>query len=83
MASVVLGGLVTSTIVSLFLLPALHLRFAYGKASVDDLDLRDLWVERVVPPLTAAGVDGNGNGDGHKIPSEVGATTETPEAWPS
>jgi predicted RND superfamily exporter protein len=77
MATAVLGGLVTATVVSLFLLPALYLRFAYGKAAGEDLDLRDLWEE---PPPD---VDGTGNGHVDKVPSEVGAGTEILEAWPS
>jgi Cu/Ag efflux pump CusA len=44
MGRVVLGGLVTSTLLSLFLLPALYLRFGYGRSEAEDLDLRDLWV---------------------------------------
>jgi CzcA family heavy metal efflux pump len=79
MGRAVLGGLVTSTIVGLFLLPALYLRFAYGRASSDELDLRDLWEEKVVEPAVATDVDGNG----HKVGSEVGAGAEAPEAWPS
>ena len=87
MASAGLGGLVTSTIVSLFLLPALYHRFAYGKASMDDLDLRDLWVETAQPPAPPVAIDltgnGDGDGNGHRVPSEVGAPSEALEAWPS
>jgi predicted exporter len=44
MAVVVLGGLVTTTLVSLFVLPALYLRFAgRGLAPADELLLR--WAE--------------------------------------
>jgi hypothetical protein len=44
---------------------------------MDDLDLRDLWVETAPP--RPADVDGNGR----KVPTEVGAASEAPEAWPS
>jgi Cu/Ag efflux pump CusA len=73
MAWIVLGGLVTATVVSLFLLPTLYLRFAYGRAAGEDLDLRELWEEPTPEP----------EGNGHKVPSEVGAGTEILEAWPS
>ncbi len=43
MGGVILGGLVTSTILNLFLLPALYLRF--GEGEVEELDLRELWEE--------------------------------------
>jgi Cu/Ag efflux pump CusA len=43
MGGVILGGLVTSTILNLFLLPALYLR--YGEGEVEELDLRELWEE--------------------------------------
>jgi Cu/Ag efflux pump CusA len=45
LAGVLLGGLVTSTFVSLFLTPALYLRFGYGRSGGEALDLRDLWEE--------------------------------------
>ncbi|MCU1450040.1 MAG: acriflavin resistance protein, partial [Acidimicrobiales bacterium] len=64
MAWTVLGGLVTSTIVTVFLLPALYLRFAYGKAGSEELDLRDLWESRFGQPPVPADVSGNGHGDG-------------------
>jgi Cu/Ag efflux pump CusA len=44
MGWVVLGGLVTSAIVTLFVLPSLYLRFGYGRGQTEDLDLRELWV---------------------------------------
>lgn len=43
MGGVIVGGLLTATVVTLFLLPALYLRFGAGQAEVEDLDLRDLW----------------------------------------
>jgi Cu/Ag efflux pump CusA len=43
MGGVILGGLVTSTLLNLFLLPALYLRF--GEGDVEELDLRELWEE--------------------------------------
>jgi Cu/Ag efflux pump CusA len=51
MGDAVLGGLLTSTVVSLFLLPALYVRFASGRAGAEDLDLRELWEERPVEEL--------------------------------
>ncbi|MGH2578975.1 MAG: efflux RND transporter permease subunit, partial [Actinomycetota bacterium] len=45
MGGVILGGLVTSSILNLFLLPALYLR--YGQGDVEELDLRELWEEHV------------------------------------
>ena len=72
--------LVTSTIVSLFLLPALYLRFAYGKAAAEDLDLRELWVEHDAEPAAAAAVTGDGNGDGQR---EVPVGAEHEAVWPS
>jgi Cu/Ag efflux pump CusA len=36
MAVVILGGLVTSTLLSLFILPALYLRFGRGTAALED-----------------------------------------------
>jgi Cu/Ag efflux pump CusA len=75
MGKAVLGGLVTSTIVSLFLLPALYLRFAYGRAQGEELDLRELWEEHapVSEPVPAPAVGSNG---------EV-TVAEPMEAWPS
>jgi Cu/Ag efflux pump CusA len=43
LAGVVLGGLVTTLVLTLFLLPALYLRFAYGRSVGEELDLRELW----------------------------------------
>jgi len=48
MGDVVLGRLLTSTLVSLFLLPALYLRFALGRAAAEDLELQELWNEPAV-----------------------------------
>ena len=48
MGGVIIGGLVTSTVVTLFLLPALYLRFGQGQAEVEELDLRDLWEVREI-----------------------------------
>jgi Cu/Ag efflux pump CusA len=45
LAGVLLGGLVTSTFVTLFLIPALYLRCGYGRSGGEALDLRDLWEE--------------------------------------
>src|SRR5438270_2381129 len=75
MADAVLGGLVTATIVSLFLLPALYLRFAYGKAATEELDLRDLWEGDASLPAVSAGL---GNGGGGLVPG-----SGTPEVRPS
>jgi CzcA family heavy metal efflux pump len=43
MGGVILGGLATSTLLSLFLMPALYLRFGHGQGQIQELDLRDLW----------------------------------------
>jgi hypothetical protein len=45
---VIIGGLVTATLVTLFVLPALYLRFGQGQAEVEELDLRDLWEVREI-----------------------------------
>jgi CzcA family heavy metal efflux pump len=47
MSGVIIGGLVTSTVLTLFLLPALYLHFGAGQAEVEELDLRDLWEVRL------------------------------------
>ena len=61
MGGVILGGLVTSTVLTLFLLPALYLRFGQGQAEVEELDLRDLWEVRL-PEAQPAVVSTNGDG---------------------
>jgi CzcA family heavy metal efflux pump len=69
MAVVILGGLVTSTLLSLFVAPALYLRFATPQAEVsDEVDLLHRWAgiepapagapSAVAEPVTA---DGDGN----------------------
>jgi hypothetical protein len=69
MGGVVIGGLVTSTVVTLFLLPALYLRFGRGQAEVEELDLRDLWEVREITlrDVHPAGTNGDAavhaNGD--------------------
>jgi Cu/Ag efflux pump CusA len=78
MGGVILGGLVTSTVLSLFLLPALYLRFGYGQGLITDLDLRELWEELQVQngePVTAA------TGNGEMVASEIGpaAPQERPQ----
>jgi hypothetical protein len=45
MSWVIIGGLITSIVVTLFLLPALYLRFGEGEGQTAELDLRDLWEE--------------------------------------
>jgi Cu/Ag efflux pump CusA len=45
MAGVILGGLVTSTVLNLLLVPGLYLSFGYGQGQIEELDLRDLWEE--------------------------------------
>jgi Cu/Ag efflux pump CusA len=57
LGGVILGGLVTTTVVTLFLLPALYLRFGAGLAEVEDLDLRDLWEVIEVKEPAANGQD--------------------------
>ncbi|MGH9036822.1 MAG: efflux RND transporter permease subunit, partial [Acidimicrobiia bacterium] len=68
MAVVVLGGLVTSTLVSLFVVPALYLRFGSGAApDLLEIDLREPYSFSVPPapepPLAAVTVTTNGAGD--------------------
>ena len=63
MGGVILGGLVTSTLVTLFLLPALYLRFGQGQAEVEDLDLRDLWEVREITIPEPQPVATNGDGE--------------------
>jgi hypothetical protein len=65
MGGVILGGLVTSTVLSLFLVPALYLRFGYGQGEETELDLRDLWeVEVAEPALVANGAHGSNGANG-------------------
>jgi CzcA family heavy metal efflux pump len=78
MGGVILGGLVTSTVLNLFLIPALYLRFGYGEGQVEELDLRDLWEEVQVPDGgTGTAVVANGE----MVGSEIGtaAAQERPQ----
>jgi CzcA family heavy metal efflux pump len=54
MGAVVLGGLAASIVLNLFLLPALYLRFGYGRAQAEEIDLRDLWEDVDVTDRTLA-----------------------------
>ena len=63
MGGVILGGLVTATLVTLFLLPALYLRFGEGQAEVEELDLRDLWEVREITIPEPQPVATNGDGE--------------------
>ena len=56
MAGVVLFGLVTAAVTTLFVVPALYLRFCYGRSAGETLDLRELWEV----DLTGAGLTGAG-----------------------
>jgi Cu/Ag efflux pump CusA len=72
MGGVIIGGLVTSTVLTLFLLPALYLRFGAGQAQVEELDLRDLWEVReiTIPAVAIPEVDSqplSTNGDGELV----------------
>jgi Cu/Ag efflux pump CusA len=65
MGGVIIGGLITATVVTLFLLPALYLRFGAGQAEIEDLDLRDLWEvtevrEIVIPEPQPVATNGDG-----------------------
>src|SRR5207248_468704 len=64
MGGVIIGGLVTSTVVTLFLLPALYLRFGAGQAQVEELDLRELWGVReiTIPEVGVQPLATNGDG---------------------
>jgi len=68
MARVLLGGLVTSTIVALVLVPGLYLRFGYGRAAAEELDLRELWEEADGGSSVAAGVSANSERVGAEVP---------------
>ena len=75
MGGVIIGGLVTSTVLTLFVLPALYLRFGAGQAEVEELDLRDLWQVREItipevemqPVATNGDVAVSSNGDGELV----------------
>jgi len=74
MGGVIIGGLVTSTVLVLFLLPALYLRFGAGQAQIEELDLRDLWEVReiTIPEIQPVTVNGDArpvstNGDGELV----------------
>jgi len=60
MARVILGGLVTSTIVALFLVPGLYARFAYGRAAPEELDLQELWEDSQAETAASPSIAGNG-----------------------
>jgi predicted RND superfamily exporter protein len=65
MAVVLLGGLATSTFLSLFVLPALYLRFgrgAGGPAAGDEDDLMRRWVS-VDPEPAPAGAGAGADAD--------------------
>jgi Cu/Ag efflux pump CusA len=55
MGAAILGGLVTSTVLNLFLVPALYLRFGNGQGEDTELDLQDLWELDATEPAPAAG----------------------------
>jgi Cu/Ag efflux pump CusA len=69
MGGVILGGLVTSTILNLFLIPALYLRFGHREADFEDLDLRELWEFQPPDGDSRAAVMANAQ----MVGSEVGA----------
>ncbi len=73
MGAVILGGLVTSTILNLFLLPSLYLRFGAGQGGIEELDLRDLWEvdvsEGPSEPVVRPTAD--------RVGSEVGSSSTT------
>jgi hypothetical protein len=61
MAVVILGGLVTATVVNVFVVPAVYLRFGNVESDTE-VDLR-LFEEELAPiPLVTATVPANGNG---------------------
>jgi hypothetical protein len=68
MSRVILGGLVTSTLVALFLVPGLYLRFGFGRAQAEDLDLRELWDDAEVESAFASSTSGNGERVGAEVP---------------
>jgi hypothetical protein len=80
MAVVVLGGLVTTTLVSLFVLPALYLRLGAGAApDLLEIDLREPYSFAAVPPpeppLAAVTVKTNGAGDSADTGTEADPMT--------
>lgn len=50
MAAVILGGLVTSTLLNLFLMPALYLAFGHGRTPAGGYDDEDVPSERLTSP---------------------------------
>jgi Cu/Ag efflux pump CusA len=63
MGGVIIGGLVTSTLLVLFVLPALYLRFGQGQAEIEELDLRDLWEVREITVAEPRPVASSGDGE--------------------
>jgi len=82
MAGVLIGGLVSTTLITLFLLPALYLRFGAGTAGRPEDELMRQWGAVVLDPaaVTPAGngggtlVTGLGNGGQREDGSDAGAT---------
>ena len=82
MAGVLIGGLVSTTLITLFLLPALYLRFGAGTAGRPEDELMRQWGAVVLEPaaVTPAGngggtlVTGVGNGGQREDGSDAGAT---------
>jgi hypothetical protein len=84
MATVMLGGLISATLVSLLVLPALYARFARDYDPADDLlhDLHDI-IERPAAPQPAGSwldVDPDSTGDRRRPAVGIeGAPTDRPE----
>jgi Cu/Ag efflux pump CusA len=88
MAVVILGGLVTSTLVTLFVMPALYLRFATPQAEVSpEEDLLHRWagVEPAAAgaPSVAAAEPVAGDGNGNERTPPKSGESETGEREPA
>jgi hypothetical protein len=81
MAVVILGGLVTSTCLALFLLPALYLRFGAGAGPrhADEEDLLERWLGVEPAPAAATAGPHAGPPPQDRRPSEAGDSAAQPE----
>jgi Cu/Ag efflux pump CusA len=78
MAGVVIGGLVTTTIVTFFIVPAMYLRFGSGQSDAGELDLREIWDIETLDDILHVG-NGEKATNGH-AQDEVVIDLAAPEA---
>ena len=82
MAVVILGGLVTSTVLNLFLMPALYLAFGHSRRPAEDEtearagdgrrgDVRDRSLLRAGPPMSWLGTVASTSRQTCRMPSSV------------